>query len=226
MLGASGAGAIQPITIASVAGSVTYNLWSPPTREYENEQVDPMDRNRQSIFFVGWRDVMYIEMTQALIWRRIIFWSYKRYEFAQSVLNTSGNYFRRWDPYTDSFHPEVTEDVLRGQDGIDYVERFSFDAQTDSNKIRVIYDRKRVFNPMANNPTVRNFKFWHPIRKKIVFDNPEEGDNLESTVWSVESPNSAGNLYVLDMFAHAVSTGAEAGPTTINAESTVYWRET
>jgi hypothetical protein len=226
MLGATSTGTIQPITLATGFNSVAYNLWSPPTREYDNQEVDPQDRNRSSIFFVGWKDVMYMEMTQAVIWRRIVFWSYKRYEFAQSVLNSDGNYFRRWEPYLNDIHPEVTEDILRGSDGIDYSERFSFDAQTDPKKIRVIYDRKRVFNPFANNPTVRNFKMWHPIRKKIVFDDPEEGDDMESNVWSVESPRSAGNVYVLDMFAHAVSQGPTAGPTTINAESTVYWRET
>lgn len=226
MLGATSAGAIQPITLASGFNQVAYNLWSPPTREYDNQEVDPQDRNRSSIFFVGWKDVLYMEMTQAVIWRRIVFWSYKRYEFAQSVLNSSGNYFRRWEPFVNSIHPEVTEDILRGADGIDYSERFAFDAQTDSKKIRVIYDRKRVFNPFANNPTVRNFKMWHAIRKKIVFDDPEEGDDMESNVWSVESPRSAGNVYVLDMFAHSVSQGPTAGPTTVNAESTVYWRET
>nr|QJB18663.1 MAG: capsid protein [Genomoviridae sp.] len=226
MLGANGLGVQTGFVLAATGGDVAYNLWSPPTREYDNQEVDPQDRNRQDIFFVGWKDVMYMEIGQALIWRRIIFWSYERYEFAQSVLNSSGNYFRRWEPYTNSTHPEVTQDILRGTEGIDYAERFTFDAQTDSKKIRVIYDKKRVINPKSTIITVKNYKMWHPIRRKIVFDNPESGDSLEEGVWSVESPNSAGNLYVLDMFAHAVgSTGASLS-TSIRPESTVYWRET
>ena len=35
---------------------------------------------------------------------------------------------------------------------------------------------------------------------------------MESNVWSVESPRSAGNVYVLDMFAHAVSQGQQLDP--------------
>lgn len=226
MLGANALGVTLSFTLAATGGQVSYNLWSPPTREYDDQKVTPQDRNRNEVFFVGWKDHLYMEIGQALIWRRIIFWSYERYEFAQSVLNSAGQYFRRWEPYTNSTHPEVTEDVLRGVDGIDYNERFAFDAQTDSKKIRVVYDRKRVINPKSTIITVRNFKMWHPIRRKIVFDNPEAGDMLEEGVWSVESPNSAGNLYVLDMFAHAVVSTPESRSTQIRPESTVYWRET
>lgn len=226
MLGASGAGNIQSIVLPTTGGGVSYNLWSPPTREYDSVSDNPQDRNSADIFFVGWKDVLYVEMSQALVWRRVIFWSYERYEFAQTVLTTAGTYYRRWEPYQNSFHPEVTEEVLRGTEGVDYDERWAFDAAIDRKKVRVIYDKKLVFNPQANNPTVRNFKRWHPIRRKIVFDNPEAGDMLEQGVWSVESPNSAGNLYVWDMFAHALSTGPTAGPTSIRTESTVYWRET
>ena len=134
MLGATSTGTIQPITLATGFNSVAYNLWSPPHVSTITRRWIPQDRNRSSIFFVGWKDVMYMEMTQAVIWRRIVFWSYKRYEFAQSVLNSDGNYFRRWEPYLNDIHPEVTEDILRGSDGIDYSERFSFDAQTDPRK--------------------------------------------------------------------------------------------
>ena len=48
MLGATSTGTIQPITLATGFNSVAYNLWSPPTREYDNQEVDPQDRNRPS----------------------------------------------------------------------------------------------------------------------------------------------------------------------------------
>lgn len=222
MLGADSSGTVGGVFIPP--GNVTFTMWAPATREFQADETGPADRNRWDVFFVGFKDMVYFELVRPIIWRRVVFWTHERYEWAQSVLNSSGDYFRRVEPQTVLSQPDFINDLLQGDVGRDYENRFMFDSKIDNRRNRVVYDRKITVN-VGNDSIgkIVNFKRWHDIRRLIQYDDAESGGDIETQVWAVDKSGTSGNLYVLDMFHMGLgSTGNDAF---VRYESDVYWHE-
>lgn len=228
MLAANAAGDTSNASGILVNGdTMVMNLWAPATRSYEEVENSPADRNSTTCFFVGIKESLYMFANTPFIWRRIVFWSFNRYLFAESVENTDGTRFRRSEQFTPSTHPELVEEVFEGTLDTDFQARTLFDAKVDRNKIRVVSDRRRIINPGMERGALRDMKLWTGVRRRIIYDDDEFGRNVASSVWSAQTPGSMGNLYILDLFSvalNSVATGPEAGSVRYNS-TTVYWRE-
>lgn len=227
MLAANSAGDTSNASGILVTGDeVVMNLWAPATRDYEEVENSPADRNQTTVFFVGVKESMYMFANTPFIWRRVVFWSYNRYLFAESVSNSEGTRYRRSEQFGPLTHPELVEELFEGTLDIDYQNRTLFDAKIDRNKIKVVSDRRRIINPGMERGALRDMKLWTQVRRRVIYDDDEVGRDVASSVWSAQTPGSMGNLYILDLFSVALNSvaGTEAGSVRYNS-TTVYWRE-
>lgn len=210
-------------TLSVTVGPPIYALWAPTTRDRTDLEHGPSDRNSDRIYFTGWKDRIAITLGDApLIWRRIVFWSYSAVALAISPTDPgTGDVYRRVEPFSHISQAALVESFWKGTLNRDWHSDFSFDAKFDNHRNRVISDRKRVINPKFAQG-FRNYFLWYPIRRWIQHDDEEAGSDTIGSVWAATTPNSPGNLYVLDVFALA-QRGTDAA--TVRYESTVYWRE-
>jgi len=228
MLAANAAGDTSNASAILVNGDeVVMNLWAPLTRNFEETENSPADRNATKVFFVGIKESLYMFANTPFIWRRVVFWSFNRYLFAESVENTDGTRYRRSEPFTPTTHPELVEELFEGTLDVDWQRRTLFDAKIDRGKIKVVSDRRRIINPGMERGAMRDMKLWTSVRRQVIYDDDEFGRDIASSVWSAQTPGSMGNLYVLDLFSipiGSVAVGPEAGNVRYNS-TTVYWRE-
>lgn len=227
MLAANSAGDTSDVSAIAVTGdNLVMNLWAPATRDYEEVENSPADRNQSTVFFVGVKESLYMYANTPFIWRRVVFWSYNRYVFAESVANSDGTRFRRSEQFGPFTHPELVEELFEGTLDVDYQNRTLFDAKIDRNKVKVVSDRRRIINPGMERGALRDVKQWTSVRRRVIYDDDEVGRDVASSVWSAQTPGSMGNLYILDLFSVGIGSaaGEEAGSFRYNS-TTVYWRE-
>ncbi|UBQ66265.1 Cap protein [finch CRESS-DNA virus] len=226
MLAANSAGDTTTSGVLVTGDEVVMNMWAPATRSYDEVENSPADRNSTKVYFVGVKESLYMYANTPFIWRRVVFWSYNRYLFAESVENSEGTRYRRSEQFGPTTHPELVEEIFEGTLNTDYQNRTLFDAKVDRSKIRVISDRRRIINPGMERGALRDMKLWTNVRRRIIYDDDEFGRNVASSVWSAQTPGSMGNLYILDLFSVGINSvaGSEAGSVRYNS-TTVYWRE-
>lgn len=222
MLGANSEGIPSSITIT--VGDPISVLWSPTTRDFNPIENDRGDRSHHDTFFVGFKDWMTFEMGNTpMIWRRVVFWSYARSLFAQTILDGSGNYYRRTSPFTYSNQAGFFNEVILGTEGIDWEQAHMYKAQLDPRRIRVISDRRQTINPRNGTGFLKTPSPYHSIRRKVMYDDKELGGDTQSSIWSIVAPNAPGNLYVWDTFVLPTTYGTN--PVSVRYETRVYWRE-
>lgn len=223
LLGARSTGGVQDI-IVGVANPVNV-LWSPTTRLFNTVENGPSHRNSTTIYFKGINERVYLELGDTpMVWRRVVFWSYARYEWAQSILD-GGNYYRRFEPFGYSEQPDFFETILRGTIALDWTQGRIYDAAMDPITTRVISDRKMTVNPRNDTGFLKNRKLWYNIGRKFIYNDEEAGSGLVPGIWSAIAPGLPGNLYIWDHFYIPSGPAAGEGLANVHMESTVYWHE-
>ena len=112
----------------------------------------------------------------------------------------------------------------------------------DPQRTQVVYDRTVDLNPNFDmwddtQPVPGTLgkhysrKLWHPVNRNITYVQDEDGgDKMVPTAtngWATRSPQSGGNVYVMDIF-HTGQGGNPAADVKcgeFSLESTVYWHE-
>ncbi|QCS35882.1 capsid protein [Capybara genomovirus 2] len=112
--------------------------------------------------------------------------------------------------------------VLKGTQGVDWDDPLI--APLDTKRITVRYDKLRTVQSGNNTGVIRQYKFWHPMNKNLVYDDDESGALEASNPYSVASKAGMGDFFVVDMFK---PLGGSTASDTISfrPNSTLYWHE-
>lgn len=200
--------------------------WSPTTIPYNEIEHSPAHRNSQQIFFTGVKETMDPYAIYPFHWRRVVFWTHERFPQFETVVAAGGTRFRYGVTYgvTDTPVQAIQELMFQGTIGIDWDPTRPMDARLDRHRIKIVSDRRVNFNPQSDNGRYSVFKRWHGIRRRIMYDQEEAGDDQISDIWSTVAPTSSGNLFIVDFFGFppGLAQGAQAR---LGLQSTVYWRE-
>jgi hypothetical protein len=100
----------------------------------------------------------------------------------------------------------------------------AINAQTDPLRVTVKYDKTRTLRSGNDAGTFRTYKLWHRMRKNLVYDEDEVGDQVTSTALSVESKAGMGDYYIMDIFQPLLGS-TNQDQLAIRSETQLYWHE-
>lgn len=196
-------------------------------------------RRHTETFCVGYKERVTLETGTAAnwLWRRIVV-NIKSLECAQSF--PQGALYNNFDTtvpnpgYLRTLFDYSTNDLARqtlyrelfqGTLGIDYQDIFN--APIDTRRVDKVYDRVISVGSGNNAAHWKRSRFWHPVRKRLVYNEKESGDHKDTQSEASHYNNGAkfgcGDLWVIDMFACA--NGAASDVMNFLPQGTYYWHE-
>lgn len=212
-------------------------LWCPTARPadtntgVEGGAIDRMVRTNTSCFARGVKENIEFQSTgpTSWTWRRICF-TYKgdTLNFGDNdaatsnvARQTSGGMQRLMtiDLATIS---RVADVVFRGTNGTDWYDHMI--APIDTNKIMPRYDRTRTLSSGNSAGFNKRLSLWHGMNKNIYYEDDENGDTMNTSMFSIEGRRGMGDYYIYDIFYPSV--GGESGETLqVNINASYYWHE-
>lgn len=131
--------------------------------------------------------------------------------YFNQVINNAGNTQNAW--YSVLF---------KGENGKDWNDVLS--APVDTSRVDLKSDRSITIKSGNAAGTVRDFKFYYPMNKNLVYDDDESGDAQTSSYLSVQDKRGMGDYYILDFFFTGTG-GATTDLLQLTSTSTMYWHE-
>lgn len=199
--------------------------------DVKGEPLDKTIRTNNNCFARGCLENIELQANSGLSWswRRICFWlKGDTLNFGNTDPTTSNvtrqasNGMNRLMTIDLSTIDRVTDIVFKGTNGTDWFDHFI--AKTDTNKITPVYDRVKTLHSGNARGFNRRIKMWHPMNKSIVYDDSENGDQMNPTMFSVEGRRGAGDFYIYDIF-YPSTGGTETDTLSVNMNTTYYWHE-
>lgn len=182
----------------------------------------PSQRNSSTVFIKGYRENMTFitNNNNSWRWRRIMF-RIKGFVANDSFLVTSAGYVRVWYPLTGTNMDVFEELIFEGTKNVDYQDPFA--AKVDSTRVTVVSDKYRILASGNSASYIKHYPSYTPIEKNLVYDDDEDGDDLVSAPYSVNSKAGMGDLFIYDIFQDI----GGVSPTSVNirSSSTLYWHE-
>lgn len=234
---------------SAIRTGATYFMHCP---SYRDKFVDgaPNDHQRESteVFFKGWSERVTIRNAKPLMWRRIVFWSFRRlskgipyrYDSSTTPENVK-TYKRRGDYYLND--AEINS-LFNGTVNLDFTAHNRWMAPLDRHHCRIVSDRTTTLNPGYDltasasegfsDGVIRHQKFWYGGKQgsgRIIYEDQEAGSMVfnEDNGWSSYDPKSKGNLYVMDIFSQGwddlTPPDERAIVGTVEFNGTSYWHE-
>lgn len=226
-------------------GPVTM-LWCATKRERETNSTgglpytaDQATRTATSCYMRGLKEKIAIATSGSSSWRwRRICFRFKSDAFVNipdvlpgeytSVLSnlTSNGYARSLNSFnlTDANQTtmlnRVYAYVFQGTAGQDWTTPFT--AKTDPERITPAYDRTFIIQSGNDAGVMRDFNFWHPMNKTLIYDEDEAGGVQQSGDLSAIVPSSMGDYYVMDIIT---CNDANSEQLSFNPTATLYWHE-
>lgn len=112
--------------------------------------------------------------------------------------------------------------MFKGRQSIDWSSYFT--AKLDTERINVMHDSTRIMQSGNTSGFMRNFKLWHPMNKNLHYEGDEDGNNYQSSPYSVETKLGLGDYYIIDIIS--AGTGATSSDRmSFDPEATLYWHE-
>lgn len=219
-----------PIVIpASDGGSCI--AWMPSVRlPAENPALaqptvfDSSTRTSTEIYMRGLKERIEIQTdsSEPWRWRRIVFSFFGKdilqyagiasSEMGRLDLLTSNGYARfnaKLSPSADvvvnSVHSQLNNKVFKGRLNIDYDNVMN--AKTDSNEVKIWYDRTRMITSGNDSGVLKQYHLWHSFNSKFIYDDFEFGGETAGRGFSASNRNSMGDVYVVDYFEPLSATG-------------------
>jgi len=251
----------DPSTLSSIdlTDSMNVFLWCPTYMNHEQQEQGEHVRNKEDIFFRGFKDTWTFANGTNGPWvhRRIVFWSHQQYPAGIPVQSSYApdvflRPLNRLD-LTVLGNQKFMETIFRGTLNIDY--KNYLNAVVDRRRVGLVSDEKIRHQPRygaadadgdIHGEIIKTYTRSTFVNRRIQYDDEEKG-NLDvpgddgeepggpgdgsGSPWSVNGPNSPGNLYVLDMFILGVLGRPPGGalPGTvfgnISTDAVVYWHE-
>ena len=195
-------------TGADLFDGINYFLWAPSYLPDYDEDVGESEfrREKQTIFFRGVRENIFLSTAISLTWRRVCFWTHERLAVGkpiEAVAGPGGNIALR-RPLVPFFPQAGGTDQVTGQilwpgtSGVDFTEDTRPSLRLDSANVRVVYDKRVTVNPgfnvelPANRGYRLNVKRWHPVNKNLMYRTVERGSD------EMNPPNEEGWEYRTD----------------------------
>lgn len=243
------AGATRP-ELGPITTSAGFTSLFVPTARYLAPGVDQgmSMRQRQTTFAVGYKERLQIDVSGGGVWkwRRIVF----AYKGGDSLW--AGSFPGEWtEPfYSKAFKREpgdptpLAPDMVRliaqptkdqaiairqliwdGAEGVDWSSEFT--AKIDTKRVRLLSDKTYTFNPGNESGISRTYNLWYPLRKNVVYDEPEYGGISfgGGSPISVQSKLGLGDVYVYDIVENTVQSKDKTGGLRFSPEGTYYWHE-
>lgn len=225
------------------AGCQAFFLWNATARTSDytsnNSVIQASARTSQTCYIRGLSEHIRVQTSSGLPWfyRRIVFRiklsGFPVAEGSPLILpvdyyqdtNSIGmrrllyNFIGANTPNTLS---NIQSYLFKGRGGADWNEMII--APVDTTQVDLMYDKTFTIKSGNAVGTVREFKHWHPCNKNLVYDDDEDGAEMDPSYYSVLGKQGMGNLYVADIF----SCGQGATSTdilTFNPTATLYWHE-
>ncbi|WGD01124.1 MAG: capsid protein [Genomoviridae sp.] len=230
---------VQSTGQANIFAGTNYFMWCPTWRQRRTASTDEHVRANQEVFMRGIKDRIMVSATFSLIHRRVCFWSHRRIDDARpfvfdnpDVIDAPSYQRRNLVALYPNLDEEIFEYLFKGTVGFDYSENSRWDTPLDNKRVKVVYDKQYTITPNYAAPDGAQFgktltrKLWHPINRKVLYDDDEEGADVNGSGWSAQTPESLGNYYVLDIFSTGqYIEGSNDQVGTYMPESTTYWHE-
>lgn len=190
-------------------------------------KMDTSLRTSESIFAVGLKERIQLETNNSAPWqwRRICFTS--KDDFGEADPDTS-DYFRRTSNgmvrllRAQESAEYLNDQLFEGERNVDWLSAIT--APLSRKNFNIKYDKTRVLRSANQSGLTHTFSMWHGMRKNIVYDGEQTGENMVDSSVSVTGNPGMGNYYVVDIFVkHGVAD--DQSTLTYTPESTFYWHE-
>nr|QXN75610.1 MAG: capsid protein [Genomoviridae sp.] len=212
-------------------------LWCATARDYdlanggtEGAIHDQATRTAQTCFIRGLKENIMIQTNNGVPWqwRRLIF-SMKGIAGILEDANgfqlraeTSAGNMRAVSEIRDSNQNALVDRLFRGDRGEDWSEYIN--APVDTKQVTVHYDRTRTIAAGNESGMLRQYKFWHPFNKNIVYNDVEDGGGTNDGAYSTLAKPGMGDVLVMDLFQPR--SGADLTARLIfRPNATLYWHE-
>jgi len=242
---------VNPDTSVVTPGEITldstngfqYFVWGPTFRSFNvnNKPNNNSQRTATETFAVGLKERMSLRATAGVswTWRRICFtlrdisvWynpelTVETPPFAVGVgangtLRAFVNYGNQGSttPNTVQMRERLFDTLFRGTQGVDWTK--AINAPTNARAVKVYYDKVRLFKSGNENAVLHTVSRWHPMKKRLVYDDAEAG-NLEIGRAFSAPGQGMGDYIVFDIFEPAEAL--DGANLHIVADATYYWHE-
>lgn len=223
---------------AVLRGDQTYIFaWIPTARDLIRADQEPntpvwlAGRTSQTCYMRGLKEAINVRTNSGSSWqwRRICFTmkgpNFIGYATTGSNLwqETSNGMVRTMNNInTKPLGNEILAQLFRGAQNQDWINVFN--AQTDTTKFTIKYDRTISIASGNEQGLVRTYKHWYPMNKNLVYNDDENADGVLTSYTSTSGKPGMGDYYVVDFFQPA--DGADASDTlALLPEATLYWHE-
>lgn len=201
-----------------------------------NLVVDVADRTSTTCYMKGFSEHIRIQTSSPIpwFWRRVCF-TLKGQPFAASTtptnpelpyLDTSNGMERLWLNIginnSTAYYNSITALLFKGVSQKDWTDPLI--APLDTSRITVKFDKTWTIKSSNAAGAVTEKKLWSPMNHNLVYDDDENGKDMDSRYTSVNAKPGMGDYYVMDYFSSG--TGGGTGDLIkIDSNSTLYWHE-
>lgn len=222
-------------TTAVLSGGINYIIPYVPTAMDKSPGGNPVDldnyRSRNHVFFRGYKEnISFVPNNgQAWLWRRVCFTMKGSRIYSNTLattplaLETSPNgWVRTLTNANGSLLGDAIVDVLfKGAAGIDW--NSPYNATIDTDNVTLMYDKTRVFRGGNGESRIHNVRLWHPINKNFIYDNEEDGDDENQSIWHTEGKAGMGDFYIVDFIV--CSSSSTSATMQMIPNGRIYWHE-
>lgn len=122
----------------------------------------------------------------------------------------------------DAYVDQVKEILFKGVEGTDWNDLIV--AKVDTMRVSLKYDKLFTIRSGNDKGTATARKFWHPMNKNLHYDDDENGIQVNSSYYSVDSKPGMGNYIVIDIIQPGAA-GTVNDIFRLQAEACLYWHE-
>lgn len=112
--------------------------------------------------------------------------------------------------------------VFRGAAGVDWSNIMT--APTDTTNVTIKYDKTVTIASGNEDGMIRNYRFWHPMNKNLVYGDDEQGGGEIYSGFSTVGKPGMGDFYVIDIFQPRTG-GTSSSVLRFEPTAKLYWHE-
>lgn len=238
-----------PQFVIPSAGLTNYVYVFSPTMRWQSRIQEKFDQDNQrannDTFASGFKErIRFITSDgNPWVWRRICFSYYDaeadfkffdtsddtEHDYPPFHYNVTNGYRRLWQRINGpapsikeiAVRDHLYEHVFAGTRNVDWSSEIS--APTNSRAVKIWYDKTTRIVSGNELSTIRNVTRWHPIKKRLIYQNRDQGGAEENNYLSQTSRSSMGDYIVMDIF-HGSPADSNV-QLSIGSDATYYWHE-
>lgn len=112
--------------------------------------------------------------------------------------------------------------IFKGSQGVDWNDPIL--APVDTARVDLKYDKTRRLTSGNQSGMFKETKLWHPMNKNLTYQDDEYGEQMTSSVFSVDDKRGMGDYYVLDLFSSLLGTST-SDILAVTYQASLYWHE-